>query len=368
MTGGIKRLYHGESNIDFPKAWRRWLVVSAALIMLSLLSFAVRGLNLGVAFEGGSSWEVVAPGLSTSDTRDALSPVGAGNATIQTIGSDTVRVRSDINEPEAVAEVTAALADAAGQSVDDVSLQSVSASWSEELTSKALTALIWFFIVVALYISIRLEWRMAIGALVAVFHDIIISVGIYSIFQFEVTPATVIAFLTIMGYSLYDTIVVYDKVREVSSRVGATGKYTYTEMMNLSLNRVVMRSINTTITSILPVLSMLVIGTFVLGASTLAEFSIALLIGLIAGGYSSLVVASSVVVLLKERESRYREIRERQAAGAEQGGTRIINREVAALGTAARGRRTTPTTTPSASQRPTATGAIPPRPRKKKKR
>ena len=141
---------------------------------------------------------------------------------------------------------------------------------------------------------------MALGALVAVIHDIIISVGVYSIFQFEITPATVVAFLTIMGYSLYDTIVVYDKVREIIGRLGATEKYSYTEMMNLALNRVAMRSVNTSISSALPVLSLLIIGSLIMGATTLQEFSVALLVGIIVGSYSSIFLAASLVALLKE--------------------------------------------------------------------
>ena len=224
---------------------------------------------------------------------------------------------------------------------------------------------------------------MAVGALVAVVHDLIISVGAYSLFQIEVTPATVIAFLTIMGYSLYDTIVVYDKVREISSRVGATGKYTYTEMMNLALNHVVMRTINTTITSVLPVLSMLVIGSLILGAVTLQEFAIALLIGLVVGGYSSIFVASVLVAWLKEREPRHREVRERLEAKGVLVGTRTVSTDDARLGATPRRPVRAKTTGSTAAteqkpqkraddkppaDRPAPTGAIPPRPRKKKKR
>ena len=196
----------------------------------------------------------------------------------------------------------------------------------------------------AVYIAIRLEWKMAIGALVAVAHDILISVGVYSLFQFEVTPATVIAFLTIMGYSLYDTIVVFDKTHEITGRLSGTGRYTYTEMMNLSLNQVLMRSINTSITSVLPVLSMLVIGSFVLGALTLQEFAIALLVGIVVGTYSSLFVASAVVTWMKEREPEHQAVTAKLAArGVGTDGTRAVTPEDAALGTVS----------PSAS-RPTA--------------
>jgi preprotein translocase subunit SecF len=241
----------------------------------------------------------------------------------------------------------------------NVSVTTVGPSWGDQITTKARNALFWFFVIVAGYIAVRLEWKMAVGALIAVAHDILISVGVYSIFQFEVTPATVIAFLTIMGYSLYDTIVVYDKVREISGRLSGTGRYTYSEMMNLALNQVLMRSINTSITSMLPVLSMLLIGSLFLGALTLQEFAIALLIGILVGSYSSIFVASSLVAIMKEREEINVAVRRKvDARGLGDGGTRSVAADDAALG--------------SITRRPTADrprpGNAPPRPRKKKKK
>jgi preprotein translocase subunit SecF len=355
----VSTLYRGEQNIDFVNLWKKALIGSLALVVISIASFFVRGLNLGIEFEGGTSWEVPAPGVSVADARDALGGTGAADAKIQAVGADTLRVRSDIESPDEIDAVRQALADVAGTTVSEVSVTTVGPSWGDEITDKAVRALVWFFILVALYIAIRLEWKMAIGALVAVAHDMVISVGIYSLFQFEITPATVIAFLTIMGYSLYDTIVVYDKVREVSGRVGATGRYTYTEMMNLSLNQVLMRSINTSITSVLPVLSMLVIGTFFLGALTLQEFAIALVIGIVVGSYSSLFVASALVAWMKEREPDNRQIRRRIAARSDEtSGTRSVAAEDAALGAGVSARPV---------RRTGSTGA-PPRPRKKRKK
>lgn len=356
----VGTLYRGEHNIDFPRLWKRTAIVSATLVLISLLSFAARGVNLGIEFEGGTSWEVPASGVSVADVRDALRGTGAADAKIQTVGGDTIRVRAGVESPEAIDRVRDTLAEMAGAETNDVSVTNVGPSWGKEITSKARTALVWFFVIVALYIAVRLEWKMAAGALLAVAHDIVISVGFYSVFQFEITPATVIAFLTIMGYSLYDTIVVYDKVREVAGRVGATGRYTYTEMMNLSLNQVMMRSINTSITSVLPVLSMLVIGSFFLGALTLQEFAIALLIGLIVGAYSSLFIASAVVAWWKEREPEHQQVARRvRSRTGNESATRRITAEDAAGVPAAPGRSPRP--------RPSPTGA-PPRPRKKKKR
>ena len=365
--------YRGEQQIDFPNLWKRALIGSLAAVVISVGSLAIRGANLGIEFEGGTSWEVPAPGLSVGEVRDALRGTGAADAKIQTVGVDTIRVRADVEGAEAVDGVRSALADLTGVTGDDVSVTTVGPSWGSETTTKARNALIAFFALVAVYIAIRLEWRMAVGALVAVAHDIVLSVGFYSLFQFEITPATVIAFLTIMGYSLYDTIVVYDKVREVVGRVSATGRYTYTEMMNLSLNQVLMRSVNTSITSVIPVASMLVIGSFVLGAVTLQEFAIALLVGILVGTYSSLFVAAAVVAKMKEREPAYAEMAERIRLRGGAGGTatRTVAADDAVLGSSVAAKRSTAARRGSSASRPAATsapGVIPPRPRKKKKR
>ncbi len=365
--------YRGQQHIDFPRLWRWALIGSLVAVGVSVAGFGLRGVDLGIEFEGGTSWEIPAPGVSVADARDALRGTGAADAKIQTVGGDTIRVRADIEGPEAVDSVRDVLADLAGVTGNDVSVTTVGPSWGAEITSKARNALVAFFALIAVYIAIRLEWKMAVGALLAVVHDIVVSVGFYSVFQFEITPATVIAFLTIMGYSLYDTIVVYDKVREVVGRVSATGRSTYTEMMNLSLNQVLMRSVNTSITSMIPVASMLVIGSFVLGAVTLQEFAVALLVGIVVGTYSSLFVAASVVAWMKEREPAYVEIAERVRLrdGAAAAGTRKIAADAAALGEAAAARRSTAVRrsgTPPRAAAGSASGAIPPRPRKKKKR
>lgn len=355
----LRLLYRGEQEFDFPRMWRKALVASAVLVLVSVGSLVFRGLNLGIEFEGGTSWEVVAPDVSVSDTRDALSGTDAAAAKIQTVGGDSIRVRADLDGVDAVGEITTILAELADTAESDVSVTTVGPSWGDQITGKARTALIWFFVIVAGYIAVRLEWKMAVGALVAVGHDILISVGVYSLFQFEVTPATVIAFLTIMGYSLYDTIVVYDKVRDINGRLSGSGRYSYHEMMNLALNQVLMRSINTSITSMLPVASMLIVGSFFLGALTLQEFAIALLIGIVVGSYSSIFVASSLVAIMKSREeANLAVLRKIEARGLAGKGTRSVAAEDVALG----GTPVRPT-----ADRP-RTGNAPPRPRKKKKR
>jgi preprotein translocase subunit SecF len=379
-------LFRNEHHFDFPAMWRKALIGSAVLVLVSVGALVFRGLNLGIEFEGGTAWEVTAPGVSVADTRDALGGTGAESGKIQTLGSDAIRVRADLDTQEEVAAVTATLAELASVDVTDVSVTTVGPSWGDQITSKARNALFWFFVIVAGYIAVRLEWKMAVGALVAVAHDILISVGVYAIFQFEVTPATVIAFLTIMGYSLYDTIVVYDKVRDVGGRLTVTGRYTYSEMMNQSLNQVLMRSINTSITSVLPVLSMLLIGSVFLGALTLQEFAIALLIGILVGTYSSIFVAASVVACMKEREAENRAVADKIRAREGETGTRRVSEDDVALAgipttrerPGSSGSRTSSSQRPSRGQaaqrgaaakrtQSSARPGQPPKPRKKKK-
>jgi len=298
----LGRLLRNENRIDFPRLWRPATIVSAVLIVIAVASLLVQGLNLGIEFEGGASWEVRSSLVDADDLRDALEPLGLGDARVQQVANELWRVRAETDSAAGLETVKIALADAAGIDQADVTANAVGASWGSEVTAKARNALIVFFIVLFIYITVRLEWKMAVGALAAVAHDILLTVGIYSVFQLEVTSATVIAFLTILGYSLYDTLVVFDKIRENELRaVGASG-LTYTTVTSYSLNQVLMRSVNTTITSVMPVLAVLVVGRFILGAVTLQEFAIALLVGLMVGTYSSLFIATPLVARLKERE------------------------------------------------------------------
>ncbi len=193
-------------------------------------------------------------------------------------------------------------------------MSNVGPTWGDKVSSKALTALIVFFFVIAAYLTFRFEWRMALAAIVAVVHDIIITIGVYAVTGFEVTPATVVAFLTILGFSLYDTVVVFDKVKDNTARVGTVRGDTYSSMVNRSLNQVLMRSINTSIVALLPVASLLFVGTYAFGGLALRDFALALFVGLITGAYSSIFVATPVLAWLKEHQPRYRALRERAAA------------------------------------------------------
>ena len=317
------RLYHGETGFRFVALWKRWFVLSGVVILVGLASLVTRGLNLGIDFEGGTSWEVDRGDASVSDVRDALRPHGLGEAKIQTIGGDLIRVQADIGEGEESAdrrdEISDALREETGS--EEVSVNNVGPSWGKDVTRKAQRALVFFFVAITLYITLRFEWKMALAALSAVAHDILVTVGVYSLSGFEVTPATVVAFLTILGYSLYDTIVVFDKVEENTKGLAATGRMTYSDVVDLSMNQVLMRSLNTSFVAVLPIASVLFVGAYAMGATALRDFGLALMIGLMTGAYSSLYIASPILALLKERESRYATIRQRlQTRGAVAGG------------------------------------------------
>jgi preprotein translocase subunit SecF len=312
------RLYHGETNFDFVGKRRIGFTISAVLIVVSAISLIFQGLNLGIDFEGGVAWEFQANGQTVDNARSVLEANGINpvDAKIQTLsGSSGERLRVQVGDQPAAVQtaVKEAFAKATGANVEDVSVNVVSPTWGSQITEKAIRALIAFFILITIYISIRFEWRMAVAALLAVFHDVFISVGIYSIFGFEVTPATVIAFLTILGFSLYDTIVVFDKVHE-NTRQMITQRASYGEIVNKSMNQVLMRSINTSLAAVLPVISLLVIGVKLLGAVALEDFALALLVGLLAGSYSSIFVATPILALLKGKDRRMRSPGRQRAA------------------------------------------------------
>lgn len=311
------RLYHGETDFDF-MGKRRWCFAASALvILLGLIALGVNGLNRGIEFRGGTSWEVPARGFSVTEAREAL-PSALQDAKVQQVGTDKVRVQADPGgsgdeRRETVEDVTSRLAKAAGVATNSVSVNDVGPTWGEEISRKALRALVVFLVLISIYIWWRFDRKMAAATMAALVHDILVTAGVYAIFQLEVTPPTVIAILTILGYSIYDGIVVFDKVEENTKPLAESGKLTYSEMVNASLNQVLMRTLNTSLTALLPILSLLVIGSYVLGATTLEEFAVALLVGLGASAYSSIFIASPVLAILKEREPRYQQIRERIA-------------------------------------------------------
>jgi preprotein translocase subunit SecF len=308
------RLYNGQTEFDFIGRWKRWFALSAIVILLGGVGLAVRGgLNLGIDFEGGVSWQAPMGESSVSKVRSAVEGAGLDSPTVQSIGTGgqtNVRVQSEeVADAAANAKVEAAIKKATG--ADTVSRTEVGPSWGTEISRKALRALIVFLVLVSLYIAFRFEWKMAVATLAALVHDILVTVGVYAIFGLPVTPATVIAFLTILGYSIYDGIVVFDRVDENVKRSGSAGASPYSTIVNDSMNEVLMRTLNTSITALLPILSLLVIGSLVLGATSLQEFGLALFVGLLSGAYSSIFIASPTLALLKERESKWVAVRRR---------------------------------------------------------
>lgn len=314
----IGNIFDGKANFDFAPKWRMSLPISSALAVVSLILILTVGLNRSIDFEGGGIFEV--PVDDSVQVEDARSAIPDPSARIQRVddpdGGTFIRVQTGVEALGASSELVDELAALGGVTADDVSINEVGPTWGDQITQKAVEALVFFFIAVLLYLSVRLEWRMGVGAVVAVVHDLLLIAGLYAVFRFEVSPATVIALLTIMGYSLYDTVVVFDKVLEKAEEAGAMADG-YTDLVSRSMNQVLMRSINTTITTVLPVASMLIIGSVLLGGATLRDFALALFIGLILGTYSSVFVAAPVLALLKERDPEIaaeREKRERRLA------------------------------------------------------
>ncbi len=324
------RLYRGETSFDFIGNRKWWFAISAIIILLGIISLTTRGLNEGIDFKGGQSWLVSSPTLTVAQATAAAESAGVTQPTVvqltdQLNHSRQIQVTVDLNSKSATERtaiennVQDALAKAAHTTPDNVNFNDVGPTWGGQVTRDAIKALIIFFIAVTLYISVRFEFKMAVAAIVAVIHDILVTVGIYSLTGFQVTPDTVVAILTVLGYSLYDTVVVFDRIRENSKGLGASGRITYSEMVNLSMNQTLARSINTSLVAIVPVLSVLVVGSFFLGATSLQDFGLALVIGLTSGAYSSIFIASPLLAMMKEREPRYTTIRQRLETRGDRG-------------------------------------------------
>ena len=316
--GVFGRLYHGETEVDFVGRWRLWFAISIVVILAGLAALGIRGLNLGIDFTGGNVWQLPANGATVADVEDALADIDITDTKVQTVGDD-LRVQTppfpgntaaqEAREAEVV-EVLAEASDGdAGAIAQDQN--TVGPSWGDEISDKAIRALAFFLVAISIYITLRFELKMAAATIAALVHDLLVVLGAYALLQLPVTPATVIAILTILGFSIYDGIVVFDRVDENTRLLSANARMTYTDMTNLSLNQVLMRSLNTQVTALLPILSVLIVGSIILGATTLQEFGLALFLGQLSGAYSSIFIASPILALLKEREPRYAALRKR---------------------------------------------------------
>jgi preprotein translocase subunit SecF len=307
----LRDLYHGSTQFDFYGSRRRWFMASAIIIVVSIGALAIRHLNLGVDFKGGTLVEVENPaGASVGGIRAAIEGLGIVGAKVQeTGGGEGLRVQTSQLAPTDEDRLVDIVAGLAGVDPGEASRQSVGPTFGSAVAASALRALIIFLIVVGLFIAWRMEWKMAATALLALGHDLLFTAGVYALIGFEVSPATVIAILTILGYSLYDTVVVFDKVEENVKERG--DRHTYAGIINMSMNQVFMRSVNTSLTSLLPIGSLLFVGSFLLGATTLREFALALFIGVATGTYSSIFLAAPVLGVWKEGEEHWIRVRRR---------------------------------------------------------
>ena len=311
------KLYSGEVSYDIVGKRRRWYSISAAIVLVALLSLGVRGLNLGIEFTGGAEYQVPSASCTLDQARTAVEDAGVEPVTVTQLGNESIRITTEAVDNATSLEIRASLAQACAVDPDSVSVQLVGPSWGSEITQKALTALVVFLGLLSVFLAIYFDWRMAVAALLALVHDILITVGVYSVLQFEVTPSTLIGILTILGYSLYDTVVVFDKVKENTRGVLGQSRQTYSQSANLAVNQTLVRSINTSIVALLPVGAILFVGAGLLGAGTLKDLSLALFVGIAAGTYSSIFIATPFLAQLMERDPQMQALARRvQARGS----------------------------------------------------
>ncbi|MFG2950047.1 protein translocase subunit SecF [Streptomyces adustus] len=308
------RLHRGEIGYDFVGNRKIWYGISILITITAILGLTVRGLNMGIEFKGGAVFTTPSTSVSISQAEQYAQSASGHQAVVQKLGKGELRIQiSDVDTGKSD-EIKSALSKDLNIPSDQIAADLVGPSWGDQIANKAWQGLAIFMILVVIYLAIAFEWRMAIAALVALIHDITITVGIYALVGFEVTPGTVIGLLTILGYSLYDTVVVFDSLKEQTKDLTKQTRWTYSEVANQSINSTLVRSINTTVVALLPVAGLLFIGGGVLGAGTLNDISLSLFVGLAAGAYSSIFIATPLVADLKEREPQLKALRKRVMA------------------------------------------------------
>jgi preprotein translocase subunit SecF len=314
------RLYRGEVSVEFVARKRLWYAISGCILVVSIAALAFRGLDYSVDFKGGSVFQFKAPAATAVQLNQVVETAGGGNdAIVQKVGlgsNSSWQVQTEKLTFNEATKVQDALAAAVKLPVNSVSSSFIGPSWGGQISEKALEALIAFLIAIVIYLSIAFEWKMATAALIALAHDIVITIGVYALTGFQVSPATVIGLLTILGYSLYDTVVVFDKVRENTAGLLGTARSTYSQAANLALNQTLVRSINTSLIALLPVAAILVVGVALLGAGELKDLALVLFVGMLSGTYSSIFIATPALADLKEREPQYKALAKRVALRA----------------------------------------------------
>jgi preprotein translocase subunit SecF len=322
--GGVgAKLYRGEVSINFVGRQRLWYTISALILLVSVVALLVRGLDFSVDFKGGAIFTFSSPSSSLTQVQDAVESGGVSGAIVQqTHVGDKVNWEVQtkaLTGPQTVTlekDLSAKL----GVGTDNITVKTVGPLWGSQISTKAAWALFWFLVVIVFYLSIAFEWKMAIAAFIALIHDLVIATGVYALAGFQVSPATVIGLLTILGYSLYDTVVVFDKVRENTAGLLGGARTTYSQAANLALNQTLVRSINTSVIALLPVAAILVVSTALLGANNeLEELALVLFVGMLSGTYSSIFIATPVLADLKEREPQYQALAKRVAVRASGG-------------------------------------------------
>ena len=326
-SGLATRLYRGEAGLNIVGRRRVWFSVAAALVLIAVVSVAVRGFSLGIEFSGGNAFQIPASVGTIDQVEDAvgeelaaLDDEEAEIASAQQVGGagGHYEVRTSELSPEDSDQVRTALAERFGITPEEISISRVSGAWGEQVTERALLGLLIFIALVMVYLVVRFEWRMAVAAVSALLLDLVLTAGVYALVGFEVTPSTIIGFLTILGFALYDVVVVFDKVQENTRSITASATQTYGEAANLAVNQTLMRSINTSVVALLPVGGLLFIGAGLLGAGTLKDLGLVLFVGMGAAFFSSIFFATPVLVTMKEHEPRIRNhtqrVRARRAA------------------------------------------------------
>ncbi len=314
-------LYSGEKSYDIVGRRRLWFLIATVGVVLSFLILLLKGMNLGIEFRGGTEFTVSnAATTSSLPATEVLSDAGVSDIRTAVVGGSSLRIQTEALDAERVEALRGELATAYGVDVGEITSTFVGPAWGADVTTKALQGLLIFLVLVTIVMSIYFRsWRMSVAAVVALLHDLAITVGAYALIGFEVTPASVIGFLTILGYSLYDTVVVFDKVRENAAGVTEQHDHTYAEAANLAVNQTLVRSINTSVVGVLPVAAILFVGAFLLGAGTLKDIALALFVGMLVSTISSIFLATPLEVVLRQREESIREhtadIHARRAAG-----------------------------------------------------
>lgn len=317
------KLYRGEVSINFVGRQRLWYTISGLILLVSIVALLVRGLDFSVDFKGGAIFTFSSPSSSLSQVQNAVESGGVSGAIVQQAHTGN-KVVWEIQTKALTGSQTVALekdlSTSLGVSSDNITVKTVGPLWGSQISAKAAEALIAFLIVLVIYLSIAFEWKMAVAAFIALIHDLVIATGVYALAGFQVSPATVIGLLTILGYSLYDTVVVFDKVRENTAGLLGGARSTYSQAANLALNQTLVRSINTSVIALLPVTAILLVSTALLGANNeLEELALVLFVGMLSGTYSSIFIATPVLADLKEREPQYQALAKRVAVRASGG-------------------------------------------------